>query len=305
MKKIYTLLFLCTTLYLNAQTTVNYSQRQENYQIVANGAGVYDDGTENLGMWANYDAKEVVGFRNFTETGLPGGTASTMAIGDSFTITLSATRAYGQIGVALLSSPTSTATWLDRHNNYAVQVNMNGNGGSYDPIEVVSNAGTVNVSTISGSTTYADFKFTFTLQTATTMLVSINDGADSFAITLNNTNITGYSIYLADDWNGSANANIYWKPTSEYVYATTLSASEFSQEQLVSLAPNPTNNSFKINKEISNLKIFDITGKLVKTFSGDYTQNTNFSVSDLSKGIYLVKIKNMSGQISTTKLVKI
>lgn len=304
MKKIYTLLFLCTTLYLNAQTTVNYSQKAENYQIYSSGAGIYNDGTENIGMWANYDAKEVVGFRNFTETGLPGGTASTMAIGDSFTITLSATRAYGQIGIALLSSPTSTTTWLDRHNNYAVQVNMNGNTGSYDPIEIVSNAGTVDVSTISGSTTYADFKFTFTLLTNTTMAVSINDGAAVYNVTLNNTNITGYSIYLADDWNGSVNANIYWKPTTEYVYASTLSASEFVQEQQVSLAPNPTNNSFTVNKEISNLEIFDITGKLVKSYAGNFTKNSNFTVSDLSKGIYLVQVKNMSGQLSTTKLIK-
>jgi len=38
-------------------------------------------------MWANTTGnKQSVAFRNFTETGLPGGTATTMSIGDSFTI---------------------------------------------------------------------------------------------------------------------------------------------------------------------------------------------------------------------------
>jgi hypothetical protein len=305
MKKIYTtFLFLGATILLHAQTTVSYAQRQANYTIVANGGGMYDDGTENIGMWANYDGKEVVGFRNFTETGLPGGTASTMAIGDSFTTTVSATRAYGQIGIALLSSPTATSSWTDRHNNYAVQVNMNGNDGAFDPIEIISNGGAVDVTAISGATTYADFKFQFTLQTATTMQVSINDGAAMFTVTLNNSNITGYSIYHADDWNGIANQNIYWKPTSEYVYANTLSTQENAKEYMVSMFPNPTNNSFKVNKEITSLQIFDISGKLVKEYTGAFGKNTPFTVSELANGIYLTKIKNTLGQLNTTKLIK-
>jgi len=51
------------------------------------------------------------------------------------------------------------------------------------------------------------------------MNISINNGAEVFDITLNNENITGYSVYIMDDWNGSANNNIFWKPTTEYVYA--------------------------------------------------------------------------------------
>jgi len=214
---------MASTLVIGAQTTVNYPQRVANYDATfTDGGGNFDDGSENFGMWANYDAKQSVAFRNFTESGVPGGTATTMAVGDSFTITVSATQAsYGVIGLALLSSPSATASWADRINNYAVQVNLNGNDGNNDPWEVVSTAGTINTSSIGGSTSYADFVFKFTLNTATTMNVSINNDTEVFDVTLNNSNITGYSIYISDDWNGVANSNIFWKPTTEYVYATS------------------------------------------------------------------------------------
>ncbi|MGM5469473.1 hypothetical protein ACS386_04290 [Flavobacteriaceae bacterium LMO-SS05] len=210
---------------LNAQTTVNYPQQVANYNaLFSDGGGQFDNGATEFGMWANIGgtAKQSVAWRSFTEDGTTTGTPSTMAIGDSFTITLSATQAsFGVIGLALLSSP-STTNWADRISNYAVQVNLNGNSGANDPWELVSSGGTINPSTIGGSTSYADFKFKFTLDTATTMTVSMNDGAETFNITLNNTDITGYSVYFADDWNGVANANIYWKPTTEYTYLTTL-----------------------------------------------------------------------------------
>lgn len=270
MKHFYTLFFLIAAFSLNAQTTISYPQRMANYNaFFTDGGGNFDELTDQFGMWANFNAKQSVAFRNFTETGLSGGTPTTMAIGDSFTITVRATQAsYGVIGLALLSSPTGTATWADRINNYAVQVNLNGNSGANDPWEVVSTGGTIDASAIGGSTSFAEFKFKFTLNTATTMTVSINDGAETFNVTLNNQDITGYSVYIADDWNGSANANIFWKPTTEYTYATSLSNKKFDLDASFSMFPNPVNNTFSIIKDIRGLQIFDVTGKLVKTFKG-------------------------------------
>ena len=141
MKKIYTLLLLASVLIIEAQTTINYPQRAAHYVATfTDSGGNFDDGADQFGMWANGSgAKQSVAWRNFTETGLPGGTATTMSVNDSFTITVSATQSsFGVIGVALLSSPSSTASWADRINNYAVQVNLNGNSGANDPWEVVS-----------------------------------------------------------------------------------------------------------------------------------------------------------------------
>ncbi len=308
MKKFYLLLFLIMAFSLNAQTTITYPQRAANYYaFFSDNGGSFDDGADQFGMWANGGgAKQSVAWRDFTEDGTTSGPTSIMAVGDSFTITVSATQAsYGVIGLALLSSPTSTISWADRINNYAIQVNLNGNSGANDPWEVVSNGGTINPSSIGGSTTYADFKFKFTLNTATTMTVDINDGAESFNVTLNNQNITGYCLYFADDWNGAANANIYWKPTSEYTYAITLDNIEFLPKEMISTYPNPTSSSFKLNNAVNDLKIYDITGKMVKSFHGNYSRGFAFDISNLNQGLYLVKIKNDLGQFLTSKLVKL
>mgnify|MGYP003643231285 FL=1 len=305
MKHIYLLAILFTTGSLYAQTTISYPQRAANYDaFFTDGGGNFDDGTDNFGMWANFDAKQSVAFRNFTETGLPGGTASTMEVGDSFTITVSATQAYGVIGLALLSSPTSTTAWADRINNYAVQVNLNGNSGAYDPWEVVSNGGTIDASTIGGSTTYADFKFKFTLDSATTMTVSINDGTEVFNVTLNNQNITGYSVYIADDYNGVTNKDIFWKPTTEYTYATTMSSEIFDSTEALNVYPNPVSNTFTLNQNVERLEIYNITGKLLKTFNGDFRKGNAFDISNLKQSMYLVKAINNLGDVSTIKLIK-
>lgn len=293
MKKIYILFLLASFFYTEAQTTVSYDQRAENYYATfTDGGGNFNSGSDEFGMWANSSgSKQSVAFRNFTETGLPGGTATTMAVGDSFTITLSATRAYGVIGLALLSSPSSTSSWDDRINNYAVQVNLNGeSGGSYDPWEVVSSGGTIDASSIGGSTTYVDTKFKFTLDSSNTMTVSINDGAESIYVTLNNQNITGYSVYFADDWNGSANANIYWKPTTEYVYAVALNVTELQSKDSLLVYPNPVKNSFMLNRSEKIVKVFSVDGKLIKSFQGDFDINHCFDVSFLELGLYFITL---------------
>ncbi len=306
MKKLYTLALSFLSFGLFAQTTVQYPQQAENYNaFFSDSGGNFNQNSDEFGMWANGGgAKQSVAWRSFTETGLPGGTPSTMAVGDSFTITVSATQAsYGQIGVSLLSNP-STTSWDDRVSNYAVQVNLNGNSGANDPWEVVSSGGTINASSIGGSTNYADFKFQFTLNSTNTMTVSINDGAEVFNITLNSTDITGYSVYFADDWNGAANANIYWKPVTEYTYASTLSINNVNAVPF-NLYPNPVNDSFKTNKSLNGLQIYDITGKLVKSFTGEFTKNDSYDISSLTNGMYLVKIENENGESITSKLVKL
>jgi hypothetical protein len=212
---------------IKAQITVNYPQRVANYDtFFENGGSKYDNGANEFGMWANIGSKESVAWRNFTDDGTPSGNSTTMQVGDSFKISLAAYQAFGQIGVSLLSSPSSKTSWADRINNYAVQVNLNGNGGAYNPWEIVSNDNTVNASTINGSMngTINEFIFTFTLVSPTKMEVVIertNNTPITFTqiVTINNSNISGYSLYLADNWDGDSNQDIFWKPTTEYVYA--------------------------------------------------------------------------------------
>ena len=306
MKHFYTLIIILFTVgCLHAQTTVNYPQQAANYSaIFSDSAGSFDSGATEFGMWANGGgAKQIVAWRNFTEDGTTTGTTSTMEIGDVFTITVSATQSsYGQIGLALLSSPL-TSTWDDRHSNYAVQVNLNGNSGANDPWEVVSTGGTINPSSIGGSTAYADFKFTFTLDSATTMTVSMNDGAETFFVTLNNTNITGYSIYFNDDWNTVSNANIYWKQLSEYRYAATLSTEDFLSTSSLNLHTSIGKlyiNGLDPNEKFT-LSIFDTMGRLVKNIS---TTENKIDISELKTSLYFTVLETSNGNLLRKKIIK-
>jgi len=87
--------------------------------------------------------------------------------------------------------------------------------------------------------------------------------------------------------------------------APTLSIENEELSLSFKIYPNPVNNSFNINKSVNELRIYDLTGKLVKTFVGKFTQNKSFDISELNDSIYLVKIKNNEGQVLTSKLIKI
>ncbi|OUS03606.1 alpha-amylase [Flavobacteriales bacterium 33_180_T64] len=86
---------------------------------------------------------------------------------------------------------------------------------------------------------------------------------------------------------------------------TTLTTNDFNTNTIFSIYPNPVNTSFKTNKAFNSLQVFDITGKLVKSFNGDFTKNDTYDISDLTQSIYLVKIENTNGQTLTSKLIKL
>ncbi len=71
--------------------------------------------------------------------------------------------------------------------------------------------------------------------------------------------------------------------------------------------PNPTQSTIKLNmslEEESKVEIFNLQGKLVKSFpKRRVTQNTEFNISELPKGIYIVRLTSPSHLISK-KIVK-
>lgn len=87
--------------------------------------------------------------------------------------------------------------------------------------------------------------------------------------------------------------------------ASTLSIENPNFTSDFKIYPNPANHAFKINKDVVELNIYDITGKLVKTLKGNFTPNDSFDISELTQSLYLVKIKNNEGQVSTSKLIKL
>lgn len=72
----------------------------------------------------------------------------------------------------------------------------------------------------------------------------------------------------------------------------------------VQVYPNPVKDHFKINNpermKISAVDIIDASGKMVRTLKG----SEEYSVSDLPKGSYILKIYNDGGPAKITKLIK-
>ncbi len=87
--------------------------------------------------------------------------------------------------------------------------------------------------------------------------------------------------------------------------SSVLSVNDVVSSSKFKIYPNPVTNTFNINQSVEDLTIYDITGKLIKTFKGSFTKNDAFDISDLKNSIYLVTIKNSEGQQLTTKLVKL
>ena len=69
--------------------------------------------------------------------------------------------------------------------------------------------------------------------------------------------------------------------------------------------PNPTTTNFSVNSNSESIEIYDLTGKLVKTFTGNFTKLDTFNVSNLETGTYIIKVKSSNNQTQTAKLVKL
>lgn len=74
---------------------------------------------------------------------------------------------------------------------------------------------------------------------------------------------------------------------------------------IFTLYPNPTQSSFRVNSNISDIEIYDLTGKKVKSFEGSFTENDSFDISTLNTGTYIVRVKDDNNKTKTTKLVKL
>lgn len=123
---------------------------------------------------------------------------------------------------------------------------------------------------------------------------------------------TGQEEFGGTDHPGIVNNNRYLNVDSDitvtavYNTASTLSFDVVkSIENIkVTLYPNPVNNIAYISADesIDNLRIYDITGRVIMQHTPNKT-DFSLNVSNLSKGVYLVKL-NSGDKEATTKLIK-
>ncbi|WP_323787068.1 alpha-amylase family glycosyl hydrolase [Psychroserpens sp.] len=163
----------------------------------------------------------------------------------------------------------------------------------------------------SGSLTPRIDVFDTSLPSSSLRNVVILANFDVISRTINTSFPTGGNWYDLMDETGSTiyNAATVTIPAGQFrIFGnvpSTLSNEAFIANNTFGIYPNPVNTSFKTNKALERLEIFDITGKLVKSFSGEFTKNDSYDISDLSPSLYLVKIENKNGQTLTSKILKL
>lgn len=85
---------------------------------------------------------------------------------------------------------------------------------------------------------------------------------------------------------------------------STLSADDnILSDNSINLYPNPTRNSFQISSQASLVKIYNVMGKEVASFQGDFQVGAYFDIHFLDKGVYFLRIKNNQGS-TALKLIK-
>jgi glycosidase len=85
---------------------------------------------------------------------------------------------------------------------------------------------------------------------------------------------------------------------------STLGTANFDFVEEIHLYPNPSSAYFTLNIDTSEVKIYSISGQLVKSFNTNQSKEYPFPISDLSKGMYVVKIYNENNEVKVMKLIK-
>lgn len=70
-------------------------------------------------------------------------------------------------------------------------------------------------------------------------------------------------------------------------------------EKSLSIYPNPASETFKINKNVQKVEVYDYTGRLVGSFDGDFYPDKEYDASNLKPSLYIVRINTSQG--STTR----
>lgn len=97
-------------------------------------------------------------------------------------------------------------------------------------------------------------------------------------------------------------------PAGEYrIYGNkqaNLAIADFEKGNTVNLYPNPVSDYFTLNVTTSKVQIYSVSGQLVKSFVTNGNADFQFSVTDLTTGLYLVKAVDENNKTQVMKFIK-
>jgi hypothetical protein len=89
--------------------------------------------------------------------------------------------------------------------------------------------------------------------------------------------------------------------TKAYMFTDGLGVNQFGKDTF-SVYPNPTATNFSIKGNFETAQVYNVSGQLVKTFAS--SESNQYSISDLSTGLYFVKVSDANNNSKTLKLIK-
>lgn len=86
------------------------------------------------------------------------------------------------------------------------------------------------------------------------------------------------------------------RSTGAYTFTSTAAISDYNNlNSSIKIYPTITNTSFKANKKLTDVKVYSITGKLIKSFHGQFNIGHSFNISNLNTAIYYVTLESTEG----------
>lgn len=83
-----------------------------------------------------------------------------------------------------------------------------------------------------------------------------------------------------------------------------LAIENFEKLNGIALYPNPVSDYFTLSAPVSRVTIYSLSGQLVKSFTGSGKLTSEFSVSELSAGLYFVKATDENNTTEVLKFLK-
>ncbi len=96
----------------------------------------------------------------------------------------------------------------------------------------------------------------------------------------------------------NVNATITLQPGEYKIYGSqpiNLGLESISGNKTINVYPNPSSDYIQIDNIVKELKIYDVTGRLIKSFTGSFAENTKFNITNIDRGNYLLQIKTPKG----------
>ena len=84
----------------------------------------------------------------------------------------------------------------------------------------------------------------------------------------------------------------------------TLTSESFNFNKSISVNPNPTTSSFKLNGFVTKAEIYSTTGQIIKKFNGGFDSEYSFDINNLTNGVYIVKVTDENNNNKSFKLIK-